>query len=63
MDDRPRYMISVAAELVGMHPQILRMRGNGKGDVLASLKMVVPEKPTRREKELLEELRKVQRAR
>jgi MerR family transcriptional regulator/heat shock protein HspR len=24
-DDRPRYMISVAAELVGMHPQTLRM--------------------------------------
>ncbi len=21
MDERPRYMISVAAELVGMHPQ------------------------------------------
>ena len=25
MDGRPRYMISVAAELVGMHPQTLRM--------------------------------------
>ncbi len=25
MDDRPRYMISVAAEFVGMHPQTLRM--------------------------------------
>jgi len=25
MIDRPRYMISVAAELVGMHPQTLRM--------------------------------------
>jgi len=25
MDDHPRYMISVAAELVGMHPQTLRM--------------------------------------
>jgi MerR family transcriptional regulator/heat shock protein HspR len=24
MPDRPRYMISVAAELVGMHPQTLR---------------------------------------
>jgi MerR family transcriptional regulator/heat shock protein HspR len=24
MDDRPRYMISVASELVGMHPQTLR---------------------------------------
>jgi MerR family transcriptional regulator/heat shock protein HspR len=25
MDERPRYMISVAAELVGMHPQTLRV--------------------------------------
>jgi MerR family transcriptional regulator/heat shock protein HspR len=25
MEDRPRYMISVAAELVGMHPQTLRL--------------------------------------
>jgi MerR family transcriptional regulator/heat shock protein HspR len=25
MDERPRYMISVAAELVGMHPQTLRL--------------------------------------
>ena len=25
MDDRPIYMISVAAELVGMHPQTLRI--------------------------------------
>jgi MerR family transcriptional regulator/heat shock protein HspR len=25
MDDHPRYMISVAAELVGMHPQTLRI--------------------------------------
>ena len=25
MEDRPRYMISVAAELVGMHPQTLRI--------------------------------------
>ena len=25
MDEHPRYMISVAAELVGMHPQTLRM--------------------------------------
>ena len=28
MDDRPRYMISVAAELVGMHPQTLRLYEN-----------------------------------
>jgi MerR family transcriptional regulator, heat shock protein HspR len=25
LDDRPRYMISVAADLVGMHPQTLRL--------------------------------------
>jgi MerR family transcriptional regulator/heat shock protein HspR len=25
MDDRPRYMISIAAQLVGMHPQTLRI--------------------------------------
>ncbi len=25
MDERPRYMISVAADLVGMHPQTLRI--------------------------------------
>jgi MerR family transcriptional regulator/heat shock protein HspR len=25
IDDRPRYMISVAADLVGMHPQTLRI--------------------------------------
>jgi MerR family transcriptional regulator, heat shock protein HspR len=25
VDDRPRYMISIAAELVGMHPQTLRI--------------------------------------
>jgi MerR family transcriptional regulator/heat shock protein HspR len=30
MADRPRYMISVAAELVGMHPQTLRIY-EGKG--------------------------------
>ena len=28
MDNRPRYMISVAAELVGMHPQTLRIYEN-----------------------------------
>jgi MerR family transcriptional regulator/heat shock protein HspR len=28
MDARPRYMISVAAELVGMHPQTLRIYEN-----------------------------------
>ena len=33
LDDRPRYMISVAAELVGMHPQTLRIY-EAKGLVL-----------------------------
>src|ERR687884_2354141 len=28
MDDHPRYMISVAADLVGMHPQTLRIYEN-----------------------------------
>jgi MerR family transcriptional regulator/heat shock protein HspR len=28
MDERPRYMISIAAELVGMHPQTLRIYEN-----------------------------------
>ena len=28
IDDRPRYMISVAAQLVGMHPQTLRIYEN-----------------------------------
>jgi MerR family transcriptional regulator/heat shock protein HspR len=28
VDDRPRYMISVAADLVGMHPQTLRIYEN-----------------------------------
>ena len=28
MDQRPRYMISVAADLVGMHPQTLRIYEN-----------------------------------
>jgi MerR family transcriptional regulator, heat shock protein HspR len=28
MDERPRYMISVAAEIVGMHPQTLRIYEN-----------------------------------
>ena len=28
MDDRPRYVISVAADIVGMHPQTLRIYEN-----------------------------------
>jgi molecular chaperone DnaJ len=39
-----------------------KLKGGGKGDVLARLKVAVPKKPTKKERELLEELRKVQRA-
>jgi molecular chaperone DnaJ len=36
-----------------------RLKGSGRGDVLARLKIQVPKKPSKRERELLEELRKV----
>jgi molecular chaperone DnaJ len=36
-----------------------RVKGSGKGDLLARLKLTVPEKLSKKEKELLEELRKV----
>jgi molecular chaperone DnaJ len=39
-----------------------KLKGGGKGDVLARLKVAVPKKPNKKERELLEELRKVQRA-
>jgi molecular chaperone DnaJ len=39
-----------------------KLRGNGKGDVLARLKIAVPKKPTKKERDLLEQLQKVQRA-
>jgi molecular chaperone DnaJ len=36
-----------------------KLKGSGKGDVLARLKIQVPKRPSKRERELLEELRKV----
>jgi molecular chaperone DnaJ len=38
-----------------------RLKGSGKGDVLARLRIVVPSKPSKKERELLEELGKVTR--
>ena len=39
-----------------------KLKGGGKGDVLARLKIAVPKKPNKQERELLEQLQKVQRA-
>ena len=39
-----------------------QIRLKGKGDVLARLKIAVPKKPNKKERELLEELQKVQKA-
>jgi molecular chaperone DnaJ len=36
-----------------------KLKGSGRGDVLARLKIQVPKKPSKRERELLEQLRKV----
>jgi len=38
-----------------------KLKGKGKGDVLARLKIAVPKKPNKKERELLEELRNVQK--
>jgi molecular chaperone DnaJ len=40
-----------------------KLKGGGKGDVLARLKIAVPKKPSKKERELLEQLQKVQGAR
>ncbi len=39
-----------------------KLNGGGKGDVLARLKISVPKKPNKKERELLEQLQKVQKA-
>jgi molecular chaperone DnaJ len=39
-----------------------KLRGGGRGDVLARLKIAVPKKPNKKERELLEQLQKVQKA-
>jgi len=39
-----------------------KLKGKGNGDVLARLKIAVPKKPNKKERELLEELQKVQKA-
>ena len=38
-----------------------KLKGSGKGDVLARVRIIVPSKPTKKERELLEELGKVTR--
>jgi DnaJ-class molecular chaperone len=38
-----------------------RLKGGGKGDLLARVKVLVPEKPSKKERALLEELRKATR--
>jgi molecular chaperone DnaJ len=40
-----------------------KLNGGGRGDVLARLKISVPKKPNKKERELLEQLQKVQKAR
>jgi molecular chaperone DnaJ len=40
-----------------------KLQGSGRGDVLARVKIAVPKKPNKKERELLKELQKVQRAR
>ena len=96
MNERPIYMISVAGELAGMHPQTLRayeqkglvrpqrtpggtrlyseadverlrikgrgaprIDGKGQGDVLARVRIQVPKRVNKKERELLEQLKEL----
>ena len=67
-DDRPVYVISVAAELAGMHPQTLRgydrlglvspgrAQGRGRGDIHYRLVVDVPRSLSKEQREVVDEL-------
>ncbi len=66
---RPDGTISLKVPAGSQHGKLLKvkgrgapkLKGDGKGDLLARLKLTVPEKVSKQERELLEELQKVQR--
>ena len=65
----PEGAISLKVPAGSQHGKLLKvkgrgapkLKGGGKGDLLARLRLTVPEKLSKREREVLEELRKVQR--
>ena len=65
----PEGTISLKVPAGSQHGKLLKvkgrgapkLKGDGKGDLLARLKLIVPEQVSKQERELLEELRKVQR--